>query len=90
VRLNLFGTPVITEPIIPAPDDEDDTSVQQLLEREMVGETEVLRENISQCQVSHYVKSSKYAQKHDSDVCGNMDTPVLDYATYGSTPIKNS
>jgi hypothetical protein len=53
MRLSLLSTSAITGPIISAPDKDNDMSVQQLLEQEMVGETEVLRENLSQCQLSH-------------------------------------
>jgi hypothetical protein len=87
VRQSSLGTPAIIGPLISAPDDDDNNiRAQQLLEQELVGETEVVGENLPQCQA----KPSKHVQQYDADVCGNMDNPVGRHAIYGSTSIKNS
>jgi hypothetical protein len=51
VRLSPFGTSATNWPIVPAPD--DDKNVEQSVEWELAGGTEVLGENLTQCHFVH-------------------------------------
>jgi hypothetical protein len=81
VRLSLLRTAVTVSPIVSAPGDKLMKIVEQSVERELAGETEVLGESLSQCHFVHLKPQILCPDANPGRRVGNSATNLLSYGT---------